>query len=123
MSCSEVREALPAYARDGYSSLSLRRHLAECPSCRAELARYERLLGSLSGLADSPLEPPPGLLQALVRIPAEASLRQTLLWRGGAMTGHVARNRLAYLGGLGVALAGAAGAAVWRTRTRRVAPV
>ena len=121
MSCSEVREALPAYARDGFSSLSLRRHLADCPSCRAELARYERLLGSLSRLADRPVEPPPGLLGSLVRIPAEANLAQTLLWRAGGMTGHVARNRLAYLGGLGVALAGAAGAALWRTRGRRIA--
>ena len=120
MRCSEVREALPAYARDGYSSLSMRRHLAHCTECRAELARYERILGSLRQLEASPLDAPAGLAHALARIPEKANLSQTLLWRAGAMTGHVARNRLAYIGGAGVALAGAVGAALWRTRSRRL---
>ena len=119
-SCSEIREALPAYARDGFSSLSMRRHLARCSDCRAELSRYERLLGSLEELHSRPLEPPVGLVNSLARIPQEANLSETLLWRAGAMTGHLARNRLAYIGGAGVALAGAVGAALWRTRSRRL---
>ena len=121
MNCPEVRGALPAYVRDGYASLAMRRHLDECEGCRAELVRYERLLDALGELREVTVEPPGHLLTSLVRIPAEATLAQTLLWRAGAMTGHVARNRAAYLGGVGVALAGAAGAALWRTRARRLA--
>ena len=120
MTCMEVREALPSYARDRYASPSISRHLDDCASCRTELARYERVLDSLARLASVTPEPPAGLVDSLARIPAEANLAQTLMWRAGSMTGHFARNRAAYLGGLGVALAGAA-AALWRTRARRVA--
>jgi predicted anti-sigma-YlaC factor YlaD len=121
VSCNEVREALPAYVDGAYTSLPLRRHLAECEGCRSELARYERLLDAAGRLVSVTAEPPPGLLQSLLRIPAEASLAQKLLWRTEPMTGHLARYRAAYVGGLGFALAGAAGAALWRSRTRRLA--
>jgi anti-sigma factor RsiW len=121
MGCSEVRAALPAYARDGYTSLAMRRHLTGCAACKAELARYEKMLASLGELAEAPLQAPPGLLDKLVRIPADAGLSQTLLWRAGAMSAHLARNRAAYVGGLAVALAGAAGTAVLRSRLRHPA--
>ena len=121
MSCSEVRAALPAYARDGYTSLAMRRHLTGCVACKAELARYEKMLVSLGELAEAPLQAPAGLLQTLVRIPADAGLSQTLLWRAGAMSAHLARNRAAYVGGLAVAVAGAAGTALLRNKFRHPA--
>ncbi len=110
MKCPEAREALPAHARDGHASLALRRHLSRCADCRAELARYELLLGSLAELRSVTAQPPARLFDALAAISRDASAAQTVLWRAGAMTGHLSRNRAAYLSGLGVALAGAAGA-------------
>jgi predicted anti-sigma-YlaC factor YlaD len=120
MNCDEVREGLPAYVREGHTSLALRRHLAECEGCREEQERYGILLGSLGGLRTAPAPPPPYLYRALVRIPRQARLTDKVIWRTGSMRGHVVRNRSAYLGGI-VALAGAAGAALWRTRVRRPA--
>jgi hypothetical protein len=115
MKCAEVREAIPGYARDAGVSLGLRRHLAGCVGCRAEAARYERLLEALGELQTVGAHPPPGLLHALVSIPSRAGLIGALWLRAGAMRGHVARNKGTYLGGAGVALAGA-GALLWRRR-------
>lgn len=115
MRCPEVREALPAYARDGEVSLAVRRHLSRCRECKAELVRYEALLGSLRLLEPSTVEPPPSLARALAAIPGyPGRLEQARV--------HLARNRAAYVGGA-IALAGAAaGAAVWRTRRGRLTP-
>ncbi|MFN2490130.1 MAG: anti-sigma factor [Actinomycetota bacterium] len=121
MKCAEVKEALPAYVKGEYASLALRRHVAGCAGCGAELARYEQLVGALAGLQAAPVEPPPGLLRALSAIPSEATVAGSLRDRAEVVKGHVARNRGAYLGGAGVALAGAVGAALWRTRARRFA--
>jgi hypothetical protein len=113
MNCAEVREALPAHVRDRGSSLSLRRHISSCSRCRAELARYESLLETLAAMPSATVEPPPGLYRSLAAIPAQPGRVQSA-------AGHVARNRKVYVGGLAVALAGAAGAAMWRSRGRRV---
>jgi hypothetical protein len=113
MNCAEVREALPAHVRDGGSSLSLRRHVSSCSGCRAELARYESLLETLAAMPAATVEPPPGLYRSLAAIPSQPGRVQSA-------AGHVARNRKVYVGGLAVALAGAAGAAVWRGWGRRV---
>jgi predicted anti-sigma-YlaC factor YlaD len=122
VNCTEVREALPTYVRDGQRILPVRSHLAECEACRIELARYERLLDSLSGLESLTYEPPPELVGALLAIPREApGLTEAVRGRAVAVRGHVARNRRAYVGGVGIALAGAAGAALWRSRSRRLA--
>lgn len=115
MKCAEVREALPAYARDGDVSLAARRHLSRCSDCKVELSRYEALLGSLRLLEPSTVEPPPALARALAAIPGRSG-------RLDRARGHLARNRGAYVGGA-VALAGAAaGAVVWRTRRGRLSP-
>jgi predicted anti-sigma-YlaC factor YlaD len=112
MRCEEVREILPAYIRDGEPALAVRRHLARCPDCRTELAQYDSMLDTMGDLQTTVAEPPRGLKAALVAIPTQPSRVETV-------RGHVVRNRNAYLGGA-VALAGVAGAALWRTR-RRVA--
>src|SRR5918992_302440 len=117
MNCSEVREALPAYVADGLRILPVRRHLAECEACSAELARYERLLESLGDLQAVTFEPPPELVPALAAIPAQyAGFAGGLRGRVEVVRGHVARNKRAYVRGAGIALAGAAGAALWRSR-------
>lgn len=112
MRCEEIKEMLPSYVR-GEDALTIRRHLARCPDCRVELERYEALAGSLASLRHVHAEPPRDLLPALISIPDASRLE--------AVRGHVVRNRKAYAGGLAVAFVGAAGAAVWRTRARRVA--
>ena len=122
MNCSEVREALPTYVADGLRISSVTDHLAHCEACRAELARYEELLGSLSQLQSATFEPPPALVSTLVAIPSQnAGFTGAVRGRAEVVRGHVARNRRAYVGGVGIALAGAAGAALWRSRARRLA--
>lgn len=113
MSCREVRQMLPAYGGDPQDSLSLRRHLAVCAGCRAEADRYSLLMGALRDLKGSAVDPPEALLESLIAIPG----------RGGRIESvrtHVTRNRKVYVGGA-VLVAGAAGAALWRTRIRRAA--
>ena len=115
MTCAEVREMLPAVVGEG-DSLAVRRHLARCPECRAEAARYEALMGTLGGLRSVAAEPPARLLRSLQAIPAG----------GGRIEGvrtHLARNPRAYAGGAAAMVAtGALGAAlVWRSRSRRYA--
>ena len=109
MRCEEVREMLPAYTEDELS-FPVRRHLASCADCRTELARYEEIASGLSALATVQLDPPANLLPALRSIPDE-------IGRVDELVGHFLRNRAAYLGGAAV-LAGAAGAALWRSRRR-----
>jgi hypothetical protein len=119
--CAEARESLAAYVGAPEANLALHRHLAECAQCSAEHVRYRRLLDSLAELGSRPLAPPADLFDALLAVPGEAALGRILRRRVDVMTGHVVRYRGAYLGGAGVALAGAAGATMWRLRSRRVA--
>lgn len=113
MRCEEVQEMLPAYVRDGETSLTVRRHVSRCPDCKQELARYEALLGAMSSLQSNVVETPLSLKASLLAIPEKAGSLDTV-------RAHVARNRNAYLGGAAaaVAVAGAAGAVLWRSRRR-----
>ncbi len=109
MTCAEVREALPALVDDDASSLSVRRHVARCATCQSELARYEQLGTALASLRTTTFDPPARLVASLTRIPAEAS-------RTTALKDHLVRNRRAYAGGVAVAIAGVAAAAVLQRR-------
>ncbi len=113
MRCEEVREVLPAYVRDGETSLTVRRHVSRCPQCKQELARYEALLGAMSSLESKVVEAPPLLKTALLAIPEKVGSVD-------AVRAHVVRNRNVYIGGAAaaVAVAGAAGALLWRSRRR-----
>jgi anti-sigma factor RsiW len=123
VNCAEAREALPTYIRDGQQLPTVRKHLAECEACREELALYERLFDSLEQLQSVTLEPPPELAPALVSIPRQSGgFTEALRGRTDVVVDHVARNRRAYIGGVGIAaIAGVAGAALWRSRGRRLA--
>ena len=113
IACAEVREMLPAYIDEPGRDLLLRRHIASCENCKQEVTHYDELSRGLRALALQPVEPPSELLPALMAIPdadnAVASVKT-----------HVVRNRKAYLGGAAVLVAGAAGAALWRSRRRLV---
>jgi anti-sigma factor RsiW len=109
MKCEEIRESLPAYVKGGEASLGVKRHLSRCRECSAELARYQSLSNALGALETTPLQPPPDLARVLKAIPHEQS-------RVDMVRAHMARNRSVYLGGAAVAVAGAAGAVLWRSR-------
>ena len=113
MRCEEIRELLAAYEPEQQPSLAIRRHLASCPGCRAEVEAYQDLATGLRDMRHSTVEVPPALTSVLEAIPSEVGVVDK------ART-HVARNRAAYVGGA-VALAGALGATVWRVRSRRLA--
>lgn len=114
MRCQEIAAMLPAYAGEGDLPLHVRRHLSRCGECRSKVAQYAELAEALHALPQvSSMEPPHGLREALVAIPSEAG-------RIEALRSHLSRNRKTYAGLL-VGVAGAAGAAVWRTRRQRPA--
>ncbi len=112
--CVHVRDALPAFVETGGDTLTVRRHLASCADCRRELERYESLTASLGSLTTATATPPRSLLPALVAIPQRAS-------NAAKVRRHVRRHRNEYIGGA-ILVAGAAGAALLRTRSRRLAP-
>ena len=109
--CAEVREALPAYVRDGEVGLSVRRHVAHCRGCKQELAKYVALLAGLDELRSVSVEPPAGLVASLATIPSTHSPIEVV-------RGHVARNRAAYAGGVAVAAMGVAGALLLKRRSK-----
>ena len=113
MKCAEISELLPAYVEDRFDNLSVRRHLSRCSECRRELEEYETLRAGLASLQEVAHEPPSDLMAALVAIPVEGAPVVRVRT-------HVARNKKAYAGGLAVAVVGAAGAALWRSRRSRL---
>ena len=113
MQCEDLSGALAATAgADGTLSRSERRHVERCLRCQAEVVQYRKLLRTLRTLRTDVLEPAPGLLADIATI-EEAGERQ-------AVRSVLNGRRIAYLGGLAAATAaGAAGALVFATRTRR----
>jgi len=112
MKCAEIRESLPAYVEDRDANLAVRRHLSRCDECRAELDEYEALRSSLASLSSVQAEVPEGLFAKLASIPEQGPAAQRVQT-------HVLRHRRAYARGLAVAIVGAAGAALWRSRRLR----
>lgn len=109
MSCAAVKEILPAYVREGDGSLSVRRHLSRCADCRTDLSHYTEMLGALSAMEAATATVPPMLRSSLVAIPSRGGRLETV-------RSHVNDNRKAYLSGAAVLVAGALGAAAWKSR-------
>src|SRR5688572_8939547 len=108
LNCASVREILPAYVRDGDGSLSVRRHLSRCTDCRTDLSHYEELIARLSTMEAATAEVPFALEASLFDIPSRLGRIETV-------RSHVTDNRKAYLSGAAVLVAGALGAAVWKS--------
>lgn len=113
MKCAEIREALPAYVDDRDGNLNVRRHLSRCPECSAELEAYGSVREGLSAMRLVEADPPGDLFQKLADIPREGPATERVRT-------HVVRHRSAYAGGLAIAVVGAAGAALWRSRRSRL---
>jgi hypothetical protein len=112
--CEELSGALAATA-DGDAGLTRaeRRHVERCLRCQAEVVQYRKLLRAMRTLRTDVLEPAPGLLADILATIEEAGERQ-------AVRSVLNGRRIAYLGGLAAATAaGAAGAIVFASRTRR----
>ena len=114
MQCDEVAELLTDVAEGGrLEDRRARRHVESCLRCQAEVVQYRKLLRTLRTLRTDVLEPAPGLLADILANLEEAGERQ-------AIRSVLSGRRIAYLGGLAAATAaGAAGALVFATRTRR----
>ena len=112
--CEALRPVL-AGVIDGSAKLDRaeRRHVDQCLRCQAEVAQYRRLLRAMHNLRVDVLEPSPGLLADLLSSLEEAGERQ-------AVRSLLSGRRAAYLGGIAAATAaGAAGAMVFASRSRR----
>ena len=118
MRCDDLAVDLSAVA-DGSVLIGAdqRRHVECCLRCQAELVQYRKLLRAMRTMRTEVLEPAPGLLADLLAGVAGAGERR-------AMRSMVRGRRAAYLGGLAAATAaGAAGAIVFASRTRRLRAV
>jgi hypothetical protein len=118
ISCAQVADRLPEAA---VGNLLLpadeREHVESCLRCQAELVQYRKLLRALRSMRTEVLEPAPGLLTEILAGLEEAGERRALrsLIRG---------RKAAYLGGIAAATAaGAAGAIVIASRSRRRMPL
>ena len=77
--CREAQSQLPFLVSGeltGWGARVVRAHVKRCPACAAELARQEQLSSALASLRESPPEPPPGLLDDLLRRARGGSLRE-----------------------------------------------
>jgi anti-sigma factor RsiW len=113
MRCEDITPLLPGLVDGDPMTFEVEDHIASCLRCQAELARYRRLLRTLSLLRSRYAEPTPGLLGetlAAITDAAEHGARRTLL----------SGRRLAYAGAIGGgALAATATAALLIARSRR----
>ena len=113
MRCDEVTALLPGLVDGEAIGFEAERHVETCLRCQAELARYRRLLRTLSMLRSRYAEPTPGLLGdtlAAITDAAESGARRTLL----------SGRRIAYVGAIGgTAVAAGAATAVLIARSRK----
>lgn len=114
MHCEDLKDALAATAEgEAHFSRAQRRHVERCLRCQAEIVQYRKLLRAMRTLRTDVLEPAPGLLAEILANLEEAGERH-------AVRSMLSGRRIAYLGGLAAATAaGAAGAIVYASRTRR----
>jgi predicted anti-sigma-YlaC factor YlaD len=77
--CREAQAQLPFLVSGeltGWGARVVRGHVKRCTECAAEFTRQEQLTSALASLRDSPPEPPPGLLDDLLRRARGGSLRE-----------------------------------------------
>jgi anti-sigma factor RsiW len=118
LDCAEVEAELPSVV-DGtrVPSPSVLSHLAHCPGCQAELARYERLLRTLRRLREDVASPAPGVLAAvLAALQSEAApaWARSKRWSRGL--------RLALTAGSAVLVGAGVASGAWVLRQRHRAP-
>jgi hypothetical protein len=114
MRCEDVSPELSQVA-DGSVQLgrNQRRHVERCLRCQADLVQHRKLLRAMRSMRTEVFEPAPGLLADILAGLEGAGERH-------AIRSMLSGRRIAYLGGLAAATAaGAVGAVVFTSRTRR----
>ncbi|MGH2795132.1 MAG: anti-sigma factor family protein [Actinomycetota bacterium] len=131
MNCEQVAQYLPGLAGDELGAETIRwvqTHVADCPSCRAESARYRSLASGLSSLSAVEIEPPALLAEAIAeRVRNER--RRRFLPVPPVVSPEIARavtdNRDAIVSAGATLIAAGAAFALWRAarnrRTTRIA--
>ncbi len=114
MKCDQVADHLEAVAAgEVVLPLESRRHVEGCLRCQAEMIQHRRVLRTMRSFRSDLLEPADGLLPEILSTIEAAGERH-------AVRSLLHRHRWAYLSGLAVACAaGAAGAIILTTRSRR----
>jgi predicted anti-sigma-YlaC factor YlaD len=77
--CREARAQLPFLVSGeltGWGARVVRAHVRRCADCAAELARQEQLARAFAAMRESRPEPPPGLLDDLLRTTRGRGIRQ-----------------------------------------------
>ena len=115
--CREAQAQLPFLVSGeltGWGARVVRAHVKRCAQCSAELARQEQLSSALMSLRDSPPEPPPGLLDDLLRRASGGSLRErAAVPARGAVSGARPAMSVAFLT-VGAAASTGLGYAAWK---------
>ena len=115
--CREAQAQLPFLVSGeltGWGARVVRSHVKRCAECSAELARQEQLSSALASLRDSPPEPPPGLLDDLLRRARGGSLRErAAVPARGAVSGARPAMSVAFLT-VGAAASTGIGYAAWK---------
>ncbi|HEX3705480.1 MAG TPA: zf-HC2 domain-containing protein [Mycobacteriales bacterium] len=115
--CREARSQMPAMVSGeltGWPLHVVRAHLRRCPDCQAELARQGQLATALTALRDSPVEPPPGLLDDLLARADRRGVRErAAIPARGALSGARPGLSVAFLT-VGAAASTGIGYGLWR---------
>jgi len=115
--CREAQAQLPFLVSGeltGWGARVVRAHVKRCAECSAELARQEQLSSALASMRDSPPEPPPGLLDDLLRRASGGSLRErAAVPARGALSGARPAMSVAFLT-VGAAASTGLGYAAWK---------
>jgi hypothetical protein len=116
MQCDEVAVLLPGLVDgSGTGDRAAIRHVETCLRCQSELVQYRKLLRVLHQLRTEVLVPAPGVLTGILSRLEEAG-------ETSAVRSMLHGRRVAYVGALAAATAaaGAAGAIVLASRSRRM---
>jgi hypothetical protein len=115
--CREAQEQLPFLVSGeltGWGARVVRAHVKRCQECSTELERQEQLSSALASMRESPPEPPPGLLDDLLRKARGGSLRErAAVPARGAVSGARPAMSVAFLT-VGAAASTGLGYAAWK---------
>jgi anti-sigma factor RsiW len=116
--CREAQAQLPFLVSGeltGWGARVVRAHVKRCAECAAELARQEQLSSALASLRDAPPQPPPGLLDDLLRRARGGSMRErAAVPARGAVSGARPGMSVAFLT-VGAAASTGLGYAAWKS--------
>jgi hypothetical protein len=115
--CREAQAQLPFLVSGeltGWGARVVRAHVKRCQECSTELERQEQLSSALASMRESPPEPPPGLLDDLLRKARGGSLRErAAVPARGAVSGARPAMSVAFLT-VGAAASTGLGYAAWK---------